>query len=112
MDALILDFDGTLLDSYPRAVEQLNTLATRNGLAMTHEAKQRMLERWGHTGVEFLQYVFGIDGERAKCVYRDWEAMDTENPIPLIEGTHRALNCFHERGYTVCMLTSRHSKTV
>lgn len=112
MKAVILDFDGTLLDSYPRALAQLGMLARRNGLLITEEVRRGMLERWGHTGVEFLQYIFDIDHERAKRVYQDWEAMDTEHPIPLVVGAQETLKWLHAQGYAACVLTSRHRATV
>lgn len=112
MEAIILDFDGTLLDSYSYGFKHLGWIAERHGFSLTPEMRQKMLETWGHTGIEFLQALFGIDKERARQMYLEWEALDIEDPIPLVGGSLGALQWFHEQSYTVCMLTSRHRNTV
>lgn len=112
IQAVILDFDGTLLDSYSYGFKHLGWIAERHGFSLTPERRQKMLETWGHTGIEFLQELFGIDQDRAKKMYLEWEALDTEDPIPLVNGALATLQWFSEQTYTICMLTSRHRKTV
>jgi HAD superfamily hydrolase (TIGR01549 family) len=110
LEAIIVDFDGTILDSYHWAFKHLNPLARQNGLAVTPEIRERMLRTWG-TGVESLQKAFEVSRELAERMYREWEAIDDRDPIPLIEGAREALERLHEQRFTVCMLTSRHRKT-
>lgn len=112
MEAVIVDFDGTILDSYSYSLKHLGWLAERNGLALTPAIRQTMLNDWGNTGTKFLQNAFGIDRERARRMYLEWEAIDTEDPMPLVKGTRETLDWLHRRGYTVCMLTSRHRTTL
>ena len=110
--AVILDFDGTLLDSYSYGFKHLGWIAERYGFSLTADIRQKMLETWGHTGIEFLQSLFGIDEAVARRMYLDWEALDTEDPIPLVSGAMTTLQWFREQTYTACVLTSRHRKTV
>lgn len=112
IQAIILDFDGTLLDSYSYGFKHLGWISERYGFSLTADVRQKMLETWGHTGIEFLQSLFGIDEGVARRMYLDWEALDTEDPIPLVDGAVATLQWFREQTYTVCMLTSRHRKTV
>ncbi|MCR4334034.1 MAG: HAD family hydrolase [Patescibacteria group bacterium] len=110
--AIIVDFDGTILDSYQDAFKHLDWLAKRNGLSITPEIRQKMEETWGHTGIEFLQNAFGVERERAKRMYQEWEELDNENPIPLVKGVRETLGWFREQCLTVCILTSRHRESV
>jgi pyrophosphatase PpaX len=110
--AIIVDFDGTLLDSYSYAFKHLGWIAERNDLIITPKVRQIMLDTWGLTGVEFLQNAFKIDLEYARHLYHEWEAMDIEDPIPLIGGARETLEWLREQRYMVCMLTSRHRTTV
>ncbi len=106
--AMIADFDGTLFDSFRHAFKHLGRLAERNNLDFSPAVQQKMLATWGQSGVEFLQNAFGIEQERARRLYLDWEEVDIVDPIPLIEGAHETLKWLHDRGYAVCMLTSRY----
>lgn len=112
MQAIIVDFDGTLLDSHSYGFKHLDWLAERNDLVITPGMRQKMEDTWGHTGVEFLQNAFSIERERAKYMYREWEEMDEEDPMPLIPGARETLLWFREQRFTVCMLTSRHRGSV
>lgn len=110
--AVIIDFDGTLLDSYAHGLEHLRRIAELNGLAITPDIRQKMVQKWGHTGIEFMQEIFCIDREFAKRLYLDWENLDIEDPIPLVAGARNTLTWLREQRYPVCVLTSRHRKTV
>jgi HAD superfamily hydrolase (TIGR01549 family) len=110
--AVIVDFDGTILDSYQYALKHVGQVARQNGFSVTSAVQQRMRDTWGYSGIWFLQNAFGIDVECAKRMYREWEAVDETNPIPLINGARETLDWLHNQRFTVCMLTSRHKATV
>jgi HAD superfamily hydrolase (TIGR01549 family) len=110
--AVIIDFDGTILDSYQCAFKHLGWVARQNGFAMTPAVRQKMVGAWGQTGIEFLQNAFDIGRECAERMYREWEAIDSRDPIPFIDGARETLDWLHGKGFTVCMLTSRCRTTV
>jgi N-acetyl-D-muramate 6-phosphate phosphatase len=110
--AAVLDFDGTLLDSYKKGLERVENLVKKNGLIVTPEIRQKMLAAWGKSGVTFLSDLFGIDRERAERMYVEWEAMDVDDPIPFIEGSREALAWLRSEGFIICMLTSRRRMSV
>lgn len=112
IQAVIIDFDGTLLDSYAVGLRHLAETVKRNGLTITPEAEQQIHEQWGHSGIELFETVFGLDREKAQKMYLEWEQLDLDDPIPLVAGAHDTLTWLREQKCPVCMLTSRHRFTV
>ena len=110
--AVILDFDGTIFDSYGHSFKRIEEIAWKDGLVITPERKAYMLRIWGQTGVAFLQNVFLIDEERATRLYMQWERMDLYDPAPFIKGTHQTLEWLRKKNVAICMLTSRRLKTL
>ena len=53
-NAILFDFDGTLLDSFRYSFKHLEYVAQQHGFAITPEVKLQMLRTWGHSGREFL----------------------------------------------------------
>lgn len=109
---IVLDFDGTILDSYRSALSRLELLAKQNNLIVTQEIREKMLRAWGQSGIAFLQNVFSIGRERAESMYQEWEKIDVERPIPIINGTHCTLNWLDAKGLLSCMVSSRHRQTL
>lgn len=111
-NAVVFDFDGTLLDSYPTGLKQVEILAEQEGFVITPEIRDTMHRSWGQTSVTYLQEVFGVDRERAKILFRRWQRMEITEQPPLIRGAEETLDWLREEGYLLCMLTSRDRLTV
>jgi len=111
--ALILDFDGTLLDSVSVvAMARLETLAESFELPFTPAMREVAIAKLGMTGTTFLCEVFSIGRTLGTEMYRAWEEMDITHPVPLIRGTHETIAWARERQMHLCILSSRYRRTL
>ena len=110
--AIVVDFDGTLLDSFTFSLKFLERLAEQNDLVFTPEIRKRIVHTWGEVGTKLLQDAFDINEERAKHMYLMWERTELGDQIPFIEGSHKALEWLYNNGFALCMLTSRRRETL
>lgn len=111
-NAVILDFDGTLLDSYRLGLRQVEALAEQEGLAITPAIREALHRMWGQTGVTYLEEAFGITRDRAKDLFRKWQYMEILEAPEFVDGAQETLDWLREEGYLVCILTSRDRITV
>jgi phosphoglycolate phosphatase len=79
--ALIFDFDGTLIDSYPAITASVNHVRARHGLPSLSEPEVR--QHVGRGPTHLLQHL--VPGARFP---EDLEAYKTHHPSALHSGTH------------------------
>ncbi len=112
IEGLILDFDGTLLDSFRVGRAHISMLCARHGLTLTEDIWQSMLVHWGHAGIDFIQQSFDIPRGKARDMYIDWENCGIEESVPLIIGAKTALTWCKREKIPVSLLTSRHRESL
>ena len=112
LKAVIMDFDGVILDSFREGLRRIGMLATLNDKPFGRETRKLLTNIWGLPGIELLERGLDINRALAEKIYTDWEKMDLFNPIPLIPGTRETLYWLRKNGVIKCLNTSRHRENL
>lgn len=108
--AVILDLDGTLLDSFSEGLRRVRIISELNGIKFTEDAKKNLISFWGMSGVELLEKSLGISKSTAEELYKKWETWDELDPVPLIPGAIDALEEISLNCCLIILLTSRNTE--
>ncbi len=109
---IILDFDGTVLDSSPEGKRRLRVLCEINGISFNKEKQAKVYAEWGNPVIPMLVKGLEISEEKAKEINRQWEVWDHVEPVRLMKGTRETLAYIKRRKFDMVLFTSRHTKNV
>jgi len=112
LKAVIFDLDGVILDSFREGLRRIRRLASIHELPFDRETRRRLTEKWGLPGIELLMAGLNVNRPLAEKMYKQWERMDTDEPIPLVPGTRETLYWLRRNDFVKCLLTSRHKENV
>lgn len=111
--AVLLDFDGVILDSWPIALKALRIFAQYLGYPLKALDEIKIRKNWGHPGKKLLEIIFPKKDENFRQeFYRKWLA-DEKNvfkenlPLPIIKGTIEVLEFLKSRGIISGLVTNR-----
>lgn len=109
---VICDFDGVILDSFREGKRRIKMLCAAHDIPFDHTARLTLNELWGIPGVELLQQTLGINSTLAETMYKQWERIDEEDPVPLVPGARETLFWLRRNNLKSALLTSRHSESL
>ena len=69
--AVIMDFDGVLLDSFREGLRRIKWLAATHDIPWNRDARRKLTEIWGAPGVELLIKALGVNKTLAQRMYTD-----------------------------------------
>ncbi len=109
--AVLIDFDGVILDSWPIALEKLKKFSKEMGRPLTETDEIRIRKNWGHPGKKILEILFPDenDGFRQEF-YKKWVSEEKEvfkENLPLIKGIEGSLNFLNAKGIITGLITNR-----
>ncbi|HXV26766.1 MAG TPA: HAD family hydrolase [Candidatus Paceibacterota bacterium] len=110
--ACIYDFDGPINDSFREGIRRIKILCAIHEVAFGRAERQRLIESWGLPGVELLMQGLNITRDLAEAMYREWERMDLQDPVPLVPSAKDVLYWMHRNGFRNCLLTTRNRQNI
>lgn len=106
---IILDFDGTIIDSTQEGVELCCKTAVIHKLPVPDGMKEYIRTLWGRPAHELIKICWPT--ANAEEFLKTWEELDAEQPISIFPGIKKVLPILAQN-YTLSILTSRHKKAV
>lgn len=103
--AVILDLDGTLVDSTSSGFAQLKGILAVRKIACTPEDELRLLQNWGMSTKELLVDSLGLDDVVATEIGDEWERAGSFPPM--ISGFADTLDYLDAQEIFSCVMTSR-----
>lgn len=109
---ILLDWDGTLIDTTEPGIDLVEIIALSRGLPFTGETREYLRRTWGKPGYLLLADAFEISEDEGHSFYKDWCALEAkvqleEGKCLLYPGTVPTLQDFRERGKLLGLNTSR-----
>lgn len=106
---IIFDWDGTLMDSVPRIVSSIQTLAHQ--CSMPVPAVTAIHDIIGLSLPVALERLFGVSDEHGQAqlvdVYREIYVVSDSTPTPMFEGAVEVLNGLRQAGYQLAVATGK-----
>ncbi|HEY4486124.1 MAG TPA: HAD family phosphatase [Candidatus Paceibacterota bacterium] len=112
LKAVIMDFDGVILDSFREGLRRIKWIATTHDIPWDRSARRKLTELWGAPGIELLKKGLGVNEALALRMYTDWEKLDEADPIDLIPGARETLIWLRKNNFLKCLITSRHRESL
>lgn len=116
--AVLLDFDGVILDSWPIAINLIKYFADKFGWPISEADEEKIRKNWGHRGEKIFKLAFsGKNKDFYQEFYKKWinkerEILESEKSfhknMPIIEGVIEAL-CFLKKKGMICGLITNRS---
>lgn len=106
----ILDFDGTILNSFPASQKRLEILAKKFNVFLPDRDSREFKAIWGRGGYNMIKLYFSkCDSEE---IYREWKRLESSIKIDLIDGIKEAIKKLKELGFVVGLVTNRSWKSL
>lgn len=106
---IIFDWDGTLMDSVPRIVSSLQTLARECALPVP--SANAIHDIIGLSLPVALERLFSVHGDSEQQqlvdVYRDIYVVREQTPTPMFDGAVAVLNELHDAGFQLAVATGK-----
>lgn len=112
LKSVIFDLDGVILDSFREGLRRIRIIASFNELTFDRAVRQKLTQMWGLPGAVLLERAFDTNQTLSEAMYKQWERMDTDDPVQLIPGTRDALVWLRRNSFVKCLLTSRNRQNV
>jgi HAD superfamily hydrolase (TIGR01509 family) len=112
LKAVIMDFDGVVLDSFREGLRRIRVLAALHDKPFGRDTRRRLTRLWGLPGIELLMQGLDISRALAERIYVDWEKMDLLDPIPLVPGSRETLYWLRQNEIAKSLITSRHRENL
>lgn len=123
--AILCDLDGTLFDSVAAGKVRVKETVIRNGFGVPQDIDTRMdgiwdehanmvkAGFWSKPGVEMMQGCFDLNRVNAERLYKEMEAFDEINPLPLVDGVCNVLDELkNTRKLPLGIVTNRHEENM
>lgn len=108
---IILDLDGTILDSFKAGMESLIGILLTRGIRPSDLLREKLRRAWGKPGIKLICSL-GISEDVAESIYFEWNEWEKKNPLPLIFGVRETLKYLNREGIKLSILTSRTRESV
>lgn len=108
--AVVLDRDGTLVDSWPPAYEVMKRISEELGMPIEESSERDMFIRknWGEPGAKMVPNLFpGIDPDEFFKKWHEIQSQIIKDRPPLFPGTTELMKELWKRGIGLGLLTSR-----
>jgi len=109
--AVLLDFDGVILDSWPIALEKLRKFSNEMNHPLSESDEIKIRKNWGHPGKKLLEILFPkMDESFRQEFYKRWvreEKKVFKEILPLISETKETLNFLNNNGIVCGLITNR-----
>jgi phosphoglycolate phosphatase-like HAD superfamily hydrolase len=115
--AVILDFDGTIYDSFPNGLRGAKDMFKEIGRRFFKGDEALIREMWGDSLISIIAALFPEEnalGHRQllKLWLECMEKRDKKTPPRLIPGTNAALKALKKMGLTIVIATNRSAETL
>lgn len=114
---VLLDWDGTIIDTTEPGIDLIEILARERGLHFTEETREILNRTWGAPGYLLLSGAFGFSEEEGHAFYDDWCALEArvqleEGKCLLYPGAEATLQNFRVLEKLLGLNTSRPEKAI
>lgn len=89
IQAVILDFDGVILDSCTEGMEKIIEIVGANGFAIPPNIRSTLKDNWGKTPAKALEISFGLDPQTSREISKRWGEL---SPLSLVAGAENVLS--------------------
>lgn len=109
--AVLFDFDGVILDSWPIALKALKKFSLEMNCPMSEKDEIRIRKNWGHPGKKIMEILFPDKDENFRQdFYEKWLAEEKnvfKNGLPLINGVKETLLFLKSKRIICGLITNR-----
>ena len=109
-EIVVLDCDGTILDSLGPSQEIIKILAKEFNVSLPRDNDQKFKNSCGTGGYNLIKLYF--PNHNPKSVHRRWKKLEKSMKIDLIDGIEEAVKKLKERGFIVGLVTNRSWKSL
>ncbi len=109
-EIIVLDCDGTILDTLGPSQEIIKILAKEFGISLPKDNDRKFRSNWGTGGYNLIKLYF--PNHNPKSVHRRWKKLEKNMKIPLINRTEEVTRKLKESEDAIVLLTNRSWKSL